>query len=329
MQPFTYHRATSLADALSRGAAPDAAFLAGGTTLVDLMRMGVMRPMTVVDLGGLDELRGIRLEAGGFRFGALAPMAETAADPVLRERAPALAQSLALAASPQLRNMATLGGNILQRTRCSYFRDVQVAECNKRAPGSGCAALQGVNRNHAVLGTSDRCVATMPSDWAVALAAFDATVEVAGPSGRRAIPIAAFHRPYGEDPAAETTLAHGEIVAAITVPASAALRRSTYLKVRDRQSYAFALASAAVGLEMDGRTVRAARIALGGVASKPWRAEAAERALVGRELTEASAAEAGRLAFEGARPLSENGFKIKLGGRTVAAALLSVGGTAA
>lgn len=329
MQPFAYHRATSLADALSRGAAPGAAYLAGGTTLVDLMRMGVMRPATVVDIGGLDELRGVSAAAGGLRFGALAPMAETAADPVLRERAPALAESLALAASPQLRNMATLGGNILQRTRCSYFRDVGVAECNKRSPGSGCAALHGVNRNHAVLGTSERCVATMPSDWAVALAAFDAVVEVAGPGGRRAIPIAAFHRAYGEDPGIETTLAHGEIVTAITVPDAPALRRSTYLKVRDRQSYAFALASAAVGLEMDGPIVRAARVALGGVATRPWRAEAAERALVGRALTEDAAAEAGRLAFAGARPLEENGFKVALGGRTVAAALLRVGGIAA
>jgi xanthine dehydrogenase YagS FAD-binding subunit len=326
MNPFTYHRATSLADAISRGGAADAAYLAGGTTLVDLMRMGVMRPATVIDIGGLADLRGVELGATRFRFGALASMAETASDPTLRERAPALAQSLALAASPQLRNMATLGGNILQRTRCGYFRDVAVAECNKRTPGSGC--IRGVNRNHAVLGTSDACVATMPSDWAVALAAFDATIEVAGASGRRSIPIAAFHRPYGEDPAAETTLAHGEIVTAIIVPASAALRRSTYLKVRDRQSYAFALASAAVGLEVEGGMVRAARIALGGVASKPWRAEAAERALVGRPLTEATATEAARLAFEGARPLHDNRFKIPLGQRTIAAALLSVGGLA-
>ncbi len=328
MQPFTYHRAASLADALSRGAASDAAYLAGGTTLVDLMRMGVMRPASVIDINGLEELRGVRIDAEIFRFGALAPMAETAALPALRERAPALAQSLALAASPQLRNMATLGGNILQRTRCSYFRDVSVAECNKRNPGSGCAALDGVNRNHAVLGTSDACVATMPSDWAVALAAFDATVEVVGQRGMRRIPIASFHSAYADDPAVETTMAHGEIVTAITVPASAALRHSVYLKVRDRQSYAFALASAAVGLEMDGHNVRAARIALGGVASRPWRAEEAESALAGHPLTEATAEAASHLAFEGARPLSENGFKIPLGRRTLVEALMTLRGTA-
>ena len=329
MQPFAYHRATSLADAMARGAAPGAAYLAGGTNLVDLMRMGVARPAEVIDITGIAELRNVRLERGALHFGALAPMAETAALPALLERAPALAQSLALAASPQLRNMATLGGNILQRTRCHYFRDVAVAECNKRQPGSGCAALGGVNRNHAVLGTSDACIATMPSDWAVALMAFDASIEVAGPGGRRAIPAGQFFRAFGEDPAAENTLAHGEIVTGITVPASAALRRSTYLKVRDRASYAFALASAAVGLEMAGGEVRAVRIALGGVASKPWRAEAAERALVGQRLTEATATRAARIAFEGARPQHDNAFKIELGQRTVVQALMQLAGEAA
>lgn len=324
MRPFAYHRATSLRDAVEHGAAPGAAFLAGGTTMVDLMKIGVVAPATLVDITGLDELRRVSTGGATLRFGALAKMADVAEDATLKARYPALSESLWLAASPQLRNMATVGGNLLQRTRCYYFRDVTFARCNKRVPGSGCEALEGVNRMHAVLGTSERCVATMPSDWAVALAAFDATVEVTGPAGNRAIPFGDLHVAYGEDPAAETTLRRGEIITAITVPATEAGRRSRYLKVRDRESYAFATTSAAVGLALapDG-TVREARIALGGLAAKPWRARDAEAALVGQRLDEASAGRAAEAALRGARPLEHNAFKVDLGKRTVIEALLT------
>ena len=321
MTPFTYARAGSVEEACRLAAVPGSMILAGGTTIVDLMRLEVMNPERIVDIGHLAELRSFDTSGPVLRFGALARMADVAADPTLNRDYPALAESLNLAASAQIRHAATLGGNLLQRTRCPYFRD-GVSACNKRRPGSGCSAIEGVNRDLAVLGTSDRCVASYPGDWGAALAAFDAEVEVrSGGGGGRTIPFAAFHLASGESPETETALRPGEVVTAILVRATPLGRRSTYLKVRDRQSYAFALASAAVALDMDGDTVREARVALGGVASKPWRALAAERALAGQRLDEPTLRRAGEAAFAGARPLSGNGFKIELGIRTVGEAV--------
>ena len=321
MQPFTYHRAGSLDDALREAALPGAALLAGGTTMVDLMRGDLAAPSRLVDIGHLPGLADIATTDAELRFGALARMADTAEDPVLLRDYPALAESLQLAASQQLRIAATLGGNLLQRTRCVYFRD-GVSACNKREPGAGCTALDGEDREMALFGGSERCIATYPGDWGVALAAFDSAVEVRGADGTRSIPFADFHRPYGEDPVVETVLAPGEIVTAITVQATPAGRRSTYLKLRDRESYAYAVVSAAVALEMDGDIVRAARVALGGVATKPWRAPEAETFLVGRTLSEAVALQAGEAAFAHAHPRRQNGFKVELGRRVVARAAM-------
>lgn len=325
MIPFDYVRAGSLAEASRLAAQPGSMIHAGGTTMVDLMRLEVMRPTRVIDIGHLDALRAFDTAGPVLRFGALARMADVAIDPLLVRDYPALAESLSLAASAQIRNAATLGGNLLQRTRCPYFRD-NVSACNKRQPGSGCAAIDGVNRYLAVLGTSPRCIASYPGDWGTALAAFDTEVEVQSASGGRVIPFDRFHIAYGEDPAAETVLRPGEIVTAILVRATPRGRRSTYLKVRDRQSYAYALASAAVALDMDGDRVREARIAVGGVASKPWRATAAERLLAGSRLDDAALRRAGEAAFAGARPLSMNAFKVELGIRTVGEALRVVSG---
>ena len=325
MQPFTYIRPESLDEAFASAAEPGAAILAGGTTMVDLMRGGLAMPSTIVDIGHLPGLD--RIDTGGpeLRFGALARMADMAEDGVLRRDYPALTEGLQLAASQQLRNAATLAGNILQRTRCPYFRD-GISDCNKRVPGSGCSAIDGEDREMALFGASDRCVATYPGDWGTALAAFDTSVEIGSRAGVRTVPFDAFHLAYGDDPAIETVLAPGEIVTAITVRATPAGRRSTYVKVRDRQSYAYAVVSAAVALEMDGPTVIAARVALGGVASRPWRVRTAEAALAGRTLTQEVALEAGEAAFDSARPLRQNGFKIELGRRTVARALLTAAG---
>jgi xanthine dehydrogenase YagS FAD-binding subunit len=321
MQPFTYVRPASLDEALHEAAQPGAALLAGGTTMVDLMRGDLAGPSRLVDLGHLAGLSGIDTSGEVLRFGALARMADSAEDETLLRDYPALAESLQLAASQQLRNAATLGGNLLQRTRCPYFRD-GVSACNKRVSGSGCTALDGETREAALFGTSDRCIATYPGDWGTVLAAFDTEIEIASQAGTRTIPFADFHTEYGDRPAVESVLRPGEIVTAILVRATPAGRRSTYVKVRDRQSYAYAVVSAAVALEMDGETVRSARVALGGVASKPWRAKAAEAALVGRRLSEAVALEAGAEAFAEARPRGQNAFKIELGRRVVAKAAL-------
>ncbi len=321
MQPFTYIRADSLDAALSEAAQPGSAIMAGGTTMVDLMRGNLAAPSRLVDIGHLPGLSEIDTTGPVLRFGALARMADVAEDATLLRNYPALSESLRLAASQQLRNAATLGGNILQRTRCQYFRD-GASNCNKRVPGSGCAALDGENREMAVLGTSDQCVATYPGDWGAALAAFDTSVELRSTGGSRTVPFAQFHVPYGDDPARESVLQPGEIVTAITVQATPAGRNSTYVKVRDRQSYAYAVVSATVALEMDGDAVTSARVSLGGVASKPWRAPEAEAVLTGRKLTEAVALEAGAAAFAAARPLHHNAFKIELGRRTVARAAM-------
>lgn len=322
MRPFTYLRAESLDEATRAAAEPGAAVLAGGTTLVDLMRLDVARPRQVVDIGGLPELRDFDTSGPVLRFGALARMADVAEDPLLRRDYPALAESLRLAASPQLRNVATLGGNVLQRTRCGYFRD-GVSPCNKREPGSGCAALDGVNRDHAVLGGSPSCVAVYPGDWGVALAAFDTEVDLLSPRGRRALPFTALHRPPGRHPERETVLRPGEVITSLRVRATSAGRHSAYVKVRDRASFAFAVASAAVALELDGDRVLRARVALGGVATRPWRSPEAEAELIGHRIDPERARRAGEAAFAQARPPGRNAVKLRLGPRTVAQAVLT------
>ncbi|MBC7800205.1 MAG: xanthine dehydrogenase family protein subunit M [Gemmatimonadaceae bacterium] len=321
MQPFTYARAASLDEAFHLAGQPGAAVMAGGTTMVDLMRGDLTAPASIVDIGHLDELASFDTSGPVLRFGALARMADVAEDATLLHDYPALAESLQLAASQQLRNAATVGGNLLQRTRCVYFRNGTSA-CNKRVPGSGCSALDGVTREMALFATSDRCIAVYPGDWGNALAAFDTSVEVRSAGGTRTIPFGELHVAYGDDPAAETTLRPGEIITAILVQATPAGRRSTYLKVRDRQSYAYAVVSATVALQMDGGVVREARVSLGGVAGKPWRSHAAEAALMGVELTEETAIAAGHAGFADAKPLAGNAFKIELGARAVARAAL-------
>ncbi|WP_338664518.1 xanthine dehydrogenase family protein subunit M [Pararoseomonas sp. SCSIO 73927] len=325
MHPFTYARAESEAAAIRAVSAggPGARFLAGGTTLYDLMKLGAETPERLVDINALSGLS--RFDTSGPRelvLGAGARMSDVAADPRLVRDYPALSESLWKAASQQLRNMASLGGNLLQRTRCAYFRNGEPFACNKRVPGSGCAAQEGIDRGHAVLGGSEACIATYPGDLAVALLAFDAAVDVAGPNGARTIPLEALHREPGTTPEVETTLARDEMILRIRVPATPLGRASTYHKIRDRESYAFALASAAVALRMEGEVVREARIALGGLATRPWRAREAERGLVGQRLTPEAARAAGDAALRGARPGHHNAFRIELGARTVADALL-------
>ncbi|HEY3800941.1 MAG TPA: xanthine dehydrogenase family protein subunit M [Caulobacteraceae bacterium] len=333
MRPFAYQRAADAADAVTLAAGPTgpptaavAQFLAGGTTLVDLMRTGAMAPERLVDINDLAAAHG-RIEAGadGLRLGALVRMSQASRHPAVLRDYPAIAQSLDLAASQQLRNMASLGGNVLQRTRCRYFRDPSWPACNKRAPGSGCGALDGVNRMHAVLGVSEACIASYPGDFAQALIALDASVEIVGPQGPRVIAFEDLHRAPGATPHIETTLAPGELITGFHVPSGRWTRRSLYLKVRDRQSYEFALASAAVALEFDGGAVRTARIALGGVATRPWRAREAEAALVGKPLEMGAAQAAAEVAFAGAVTHGQNDFKPELGRRTLVRALLAAG----
>lgn len=323
MRDFAYTRPATLSEA-SDAAASGAQVIAGGTTMVDLMKIGVMAPETLVDIGGLSALKGYEVGEGRIRLGALSLMSVVADDPDVVAAFPALSEALWKAASPQLRNVATLGGNVLQRTRCPYFRDTAYDQCNKRMPGSGCAALDGGHASlHAAFGGSASCVAMYPGDLAAALVAFDAEVATQGPGGTRTIPFAKLHLPPGDTPHVETVLEPGEIVTEITLPVVPAMARSHYLKARDRESYAFASASAAVGLEMDGDTVADVRIALGGVAATPWRAASAEAFLKGKALTEETAREAGRLAFEGADPPEASAYKVPLGADVVAGALLA------
>jgi len=324
MRNYTYFKPKSLAEAIDAVRESGGDILAGGTTVVDLMKIGVREPSALVDITGLTMLEGHEIGPDHIRFGALARMGHVADDKALTAAAPVMTEALWKAASPQLRNVARLGGNILQRTRCPYFRDTAYANCSKRRPGSGCAALEGGETNHhAILGGSSSCVAMYPGDWAQALIAFDADVHTRGPGGQRTIAFADLHRPPGETPEIETILQPGEIVTEITVPVVPALKASHYLKARDRESYAFATASAAVGVEMDGDVVRDARIALGGVAATPWRARAAEDSLKGKPLTEATAREAGRIAFADARPLEGSAYKTKLGADVIAGALMT------
>ncbi|WP_294302960.1 FAD binding domain-containing protein [uncultured Sphingomonas sp.] len=331
MRRFTYARAASpqAAVAAFTAAGTGARYIAGGTTLYDLMKLDIERPAHLIDVTAMDGLD--RIETGGdrLRFGALAPMSAVAVDRTVLRDYPVLADSLSKAASQQLRNMATVGGNLFQRTRCLYFRNGAggtsagtTYPCNKRAPGSGCAAIGGLDRGQAVLGASADCTAVSPGDWPVALVALDAYVEVLGSQGTRSLPVAQLYRLPGSTPQLEFTLAPDEIVTAIVVPKTRAGRRSAYHKIRDRESYAFALASAAVALEMEGDVVAQARIALGGIATKPWRATAAENALAGQRLTRQSAATAGHAALTGAVAGKHNRFKIDLAARVVADALM-------
>ncbi|MBM6593290.1 FAD binding domain-containing protein [Microvirga pudoricolor] len=330
MRPFSYERAADMAGAIEAASVASDAhirapvqFLAGGTTLLDLMKIDVMRPERLVDINPLaPALSGISVREDGLRLGALTKMSAAADHPDVIRNYPVLAQSLKLAASAQLRNMASLSGNVLQRTRCLYFRDVAWEACNKRNPGSGCAALEGNTRKHAILGVSPHCIAAYPGDFAQALLVLDATVAIAGRDGERTIPFHQLHRLPGDTPQAETNLAPGEIITHFDIPSRPWTRRSLYLKVRDRESYEFAVASAAVALDMQGGHVRDARIALGGVATIPWRASGAEEALKGGTLDESSAKAAAQAAFEPARAQGDNHFKIELGQATLVRALL-------
>jgi xanthine dehydrogenase YagS FAD-binding subunit len=330
MNRFDYARPATVAEAVAAGGAPGAAFLAAGTNLVDLMKGGVMRPGTLVDISRLPGLDRIEMLAdGGARIGALVRNADLAYDAAFARRFPMVAEALLSGASAQLRNAATVGGNVLQRTRCAYFFDTASA-CNKREPGAGCDAIGGENRLHAILGWSPHCIATHPSDFCVPLTALDAVMEVAGPAGTRAIPIDEFYLLPGDTPARETVLAPGELITAVRLPAEAAAfaGHARYLKVRERTSYAFAVVSAAAALRMDGGAVAEARIALGGVALKPWRTRAAEAVLAGARPEPEVFRRAAEAALEGARPSGENGFKIELARRIVVRALrLAAAGT--
>lgn len=322
MIPFTLERAGSLEAAIAAGAA-GARYFAGGTTLVDLMRDEVERPERLVDINRLP-LGGIRVDGADLVIGALARMAEVAADNDVQRLQPLIAESLIEGASPQLRNMASMGGNLLQRVRCPYFRMLDAA-CNKRTPASGCAAIEGVNAGHAILGTSDACVATHPSDVAVALVALDATMRVRGPQGERSFPVEELFRLPGETPHLEHTLLPGELIVEIRVPGGTHARKARYLKVRDRASYEFALVSAAAALDIDGGIIREARIAAGGVGTRPWRLRACEAALAGKKPERTAFEEAAQLATEGVRPLHHNAFKVALLPRTIVRALEMVG----
>ncbi len=330
MRPFDYQQPTEVAAAAALAAVPAEAhvrspvqYMGGGTTLLDLMKLDVMRPTTVVDINRLDgrRLRAVERTGAGLRIGALTSMAALADNNMVARDYPVLSQALWLAASAQLRNAALLGGNVLQRTRCSYFRDTSYAQCNKRNPGSGCAALDGFNRLHAVLGASQSCIATYPGDWAAALIALDALVEVMGAGGPRSMRFADLHRLPGATPHIETSLAPGDLLTGFVIPGGP-WKRSLYTKVRDRESYAFANASAAVALDLDGELVRDVRIGLGGVASIPWRAARAEASLKGKPLTEDNARAAAEAEFASAVPREHNAYKVPLGKATLVRALM-------
>jgi xanthine dehydrogenase YagS FAD-binding subunit len=322
VQPFAYTPADDLQSAMRLAVADRGArYLAGGTTLVDLMKLDVETPAQLIDISRLPLAEIVAQADGGLRIGALARNSDLAHNDTVRARFPVLSQALLAGASGQVRNMATTAGNLLQRARCSYFRDT-ATPCNKREPGSGCSAIDGYNRMHAVLGTSPSCIATHPSDMAVALVALDAGIRILGPAGERVIPLAELHRLPGDHPELETTLEPGELITAAEVPPLSFGARSLYLKVRDRASFAFALVSAAVAVDVAGGSVRDARIALGGVGTKPWRAREAEDVLRGRPATVESYRAAAEAAMAGAAPRVHNAFKIELARRTLVRALL-------
>lgn len=322
MRPFTYTSATTVAEAVQAYAqAPETCFIGGGTNLLDLMKMGSERPARLVDINRLP-LTNIREHEGGVRIEALVSNTDAANHPLIRSRYPVLSEAILAGASQQLRNMATMGGNLLQRTRCYYFYDPTYKECNKRSPGAGCAAKDGFNRIHAILGASNECIAVHPSDMCVPLAALDAVVQVAGPKGERSIPFTEFHRLPGNTPQTDTNLHPGELITAIDLPDVPYAKRSTYLKLRDRNSYAFALVSVAAILDMDGDTILQARIALGGVAHKPWRATKAEKLLAGQKLDEQTLQAAAAAELEPAKTYSHNAFKVELARRSIVRAIL-------
>ena len=311
MMPFSYARALNVRDAVQAGSAPDTIFLAGGTELLNWMRLNIAAPARVLDINRVQGLDSVEpLSGGGLRIGALVRLNDAAQhDAVVRDY-PVLSQAILKAASAQLRNLATIGGNPVQRTRCPYYRAEETLPCNKRVPGSGCSALHGVNDKHAIFGWTDACVATQPSDPAVALAVLDAVIVTEGPQGGRRIPAREFHTLPDQHPELHNVLQQGELITHIELPAPA--RRSAYLKVRERESYEYATVSAAVAVETDGELIRSARIALGSVAHRPWRLDAAERDLVGRRVGSPEARQAVEVAFADARPLSHNAFKIPL-----------------
>jgi|SRR5579862_7748483 len=328
MHPFGLSRADDAATAIAAHASdPHLAFIAGGTDLLGLIKDRAALPKHLLDINGLPEMAHIEAGPdGGLRIGALARMSDVAADQAVRRRFPVIAEALLSSASGQLRNMASIGGNLMQRTRCAYFRDEDDVPCNKRRPHSGCSAFDGLNRNHAIFGWSEGCVSTNPSDLAVALAALDAIVVVRGVTGDRAIPFADFHRLPGDTAERDNALGRGDLIIAIEVPASVEGRASHYLKLRDRQSYEFALVSAAAAIAIDGRRIRSVRLALGGVAHKPWRLSAAEASLRGLSLDDSDKLRAAiARSFAEARPLAHNGFKVELAQRVALRALKTAG----
>jgi xanthine dehydrogenase YagS FAD-binding subunit len=321
MRPFNFSSATNPQNAVQIVSADKAAkFLAGGTNILDLMKEDVMRPTELVDVSRL-ALTQIKSVSGRLSLGALAKNTDTANHPLVRQNYPLLSQAILAGASQQIRNMATNGGNLLQRTRCSYFYDVAMP-CNKREPGTGCGALEGINRMHAIFGWSEKCVAVYPSDMSIALVALDAVVKVQGANGaERVIPFADFHRLPGDNPEKYPTLTHGELIRAIDLPKNNYAGKSYYINVLDRASYAFALVSVAAALEMNGNKIKQVRLAMGGVAHKPWRALEAEKMLVGKEATEANFRQAAEAEMKNAKPLEHNKFKVELGNRGIVRAL--------
>jgi xanthine dehydrogenase YagS FAD-binding subunit len=328
VHPFDYARASNVDGAIRSGAANGAKFIAGGTNLVDLMKATVEAPSHVVDINRLD-LGKVTEEKNGIRIGALVRMSELAEHPAIVRGYPAISQALLASASPQLRNAASIGGNLMQRTRCPYFRELLFAPCNKRNPGSGCSAIDGENRMHAILGGSPSCIATHPSDFAVALAALDGVLMLRGPKGERRVNAVDFHLLPGDTPQLEHDLEDGELITSIFIPAAAHAQRSSYLKVRDRASYEFALTSAAVGLDVANGVIKSARVALGGVGTKPWRAKLAEAALTGKPASAESFRAAAEAELKSAHGYGQNDFKIELAKRTLVRALGDLAGGAA
>jgi xanthine dehydrogenase YagS FAD-binding subunit len=324
MQSIFYERARDVNHAIELAREPGAKFIGGGTNLLDLYKSGIEKPVRLVDVSRLS-LSGIEdLPGGGLRIGAMASNTAVGTDPLVRQRYRVLSEALLNGATTQLRNMATVGGNLLQRTRCYYFTDPAFSHCNKRDPGSGCDAIDGHQRIHAILGASPQCIATHPSDMAVALAALDAVVHLQGPDGERQVPLPDFHRLPEDRPELDTVIRPGELITAVELPSMPFAQNSHYLKVRDRASYAFALVSVAVAVDLDGDTVRDVRIALGGVAHKPWRALGAEALLRGQAFSSELLARAGAAAVQGAQPYPGNAFKVELAQRAVVRALQTV-----
>ncbi|HEX2833226.1 MAG TPA: xanthine dehydrogenase family protein subunit M [Thermoanaerobaculia bacterium] len=328
MHPFDFVRSTDVSGAIDAGAREATRFIAGGTNLVDLLKTTVEKPAHLVDINALP-LSAIEEVDGGIRIGALARMSDVAAHPLVQKRFPAIAEALLLSASPQLRNAASIGGNLMQRTRCPYFRELTWTPCNKRNPGSGCSAREGDNHLQAVLGTSDDCIALHQSDLAVAVTAFDGVLTLRGPNGERRVNATDFHLLPGRTPQLEHDLGAGELITSIFLPDAPHAARSSYLKVRDRTSYEFALASAAIGVALDGGVIRSIRIGLGGIATKPWRARIAEQQLTGKRATVENARAAAEAELQQARGYGGNDYKIELAKRTLVRALSDLTGGAA